>query len=128
MYGRSEDEWNELVVSGYEFLKGVARQGKFTSYTEMNAVIQRRTGLRGFEFSQEIDRAAMGYFLGRIVDLDQKAHPTLMISSLVVYLNANDAGSGFYNLARKKGLMSKGDSKEEFWIHQVKSVHDIFRR
>ncbi|TLK56534.1 MULTISPECIES: hypothetical protein [Glutamicibacter] len=128
MYGRSVEEWDELIASGYEFLKAVARQGKTTSYTEMNAVLQRRTGLHGFDFSQEMERAAMGYLLGRIVDLDQEDHPNLMISSLVVYLNENNAGMGFYNLAKQKGLLRKGDSKEEFWIRQVKSTHNTFRR
>lgn len=128
MYGRSDEEWDDLVEAGHRFLKGVASQGKTTSYTEMNAVLQRRTGLRGFDFSQEKERAAMGYLLGRIVDLDQIDHPTLMISSLVVYLNANDAGTGFYNLARQKGLLGKGDSKEEFWIRQVQASHDLFHR
>ncbi|WP_253905291.1 hypothetical protein [Arthrobacter sp. H14] len=127
MYGRDDDEWDELVQAGHRFLIEVASLGKTTSYTEMNAVLQRRTGLVGFDFSQEKDRAAMGYLLGRVVDRDQADHPGLMISSLVVYLNANDAGTGFCNLARQKGLLHKGDSKEEFWIRQVKASHELFK-
>lgn len=29
MYGRSEDEWDDLIVSGYDQLKQVARHGTF---------------------------------------------------------------------------------------------------
>lgn len=128
MYGRDDDQWDDLVQAGHGFLKEVASLGKTTSYTEMNAVLQRRTGLPGFNFNQEKDRAAMGYLLGRIVDRDQNDHPGLMITSLVIYLNANDAGTGFYNLARQKGLLRKGDSKEEFWIRQVKASHELFKK
>jgi hypothetical protein len=128
VYGRDDDEWDELIEAGHRFLKEVASLGKTTSYTEMNAVLQRRSGLPGFDFSHEKDRAAMGYLLGRIVDRDQADHPGLMISSLVVYLNANDAGTGFYNLAKQKGLLHKGDSKEAFWIQQVKASHELFKQ
>lgn len=30
MYGRSEDEWDDLIVSGYDQLKQVARHGTST--------------------------------------------------------------------------------------------------
>lgn len=100
VYGRDDVEWDVLVQAGHRFLKEVASLGRTTSYTEMNAVLRRRTGLLGLDFNNEKDRAAMGYLLGRIVDRAQVDRPDLMISSLVVYLNANDAGTGLYNLAR----------------------------
>lgn len=71
-----------------------------TSYTDLNAVLARRTGLKSFDFEQADDRAAVGHLLGLIVKRD---HPTsgLMISALVHYLDANDAGPGFYVLAEQ---------------------------
>lgn len=123
MYGRSDEDWDELVRVGHDFLIDVARRRRYTTYTELDAVLRRRTGLRGFDFSQVEERAALGYLLGRIVDEDRKSNPLLMISSLVIYLNANDAGSGFYAKAREVDLLKDGMDKDEFWIRQVKAVH-----
>lgn len=123
MYGRSDDDWDELVGVGHDFLIDVARRRRDTSYTELDAVLRRRTGLRGFDFSQAEDRAAMGYLLGRIVDEDRKLNPLLMISALVIYLNANDAGGGFYTKAREIGLLRDGMQKDEFWISQMNAVY-----
>jgi hypothetical protein len=70
----------------------------------------------------------MGHLLGRIVERNL---PTtgLMISALVHYLGANDAGPGFYVLATRLGLLPKGASrrvKEEFWVSQVKALHEYY--
>lgn len=128
MYGRSDEDWDELVRVGHNFLIDVARRRRYTTYTELDAVLRRRTGLRGFDFNQVEERAALGYLLGRIVDEDRKLNPSLMISSLVIYLNANDAGSGFYAKAREVDLLKDGMDKDEFWIRQVKAVHERYGR
>ncbi|MEU3477512.1 hypothetical protein ACI2LO_24635 [Streptomyces sp. NPDC033754] len=50
-----------------------------------------------------------------------------MLSALVNYLNANDAGSGFYQLAKELQLLPSGALKDEkyvFWIRQVKGLHE----
>ncbi|MFG1723116.1 hypothetical protein ACGFII_31300 [Micromonospora chalcea] len=50
----------------------------------------------------------------------------LMISALVHFLNANDAGPGFYHLAAELGLLPRRAStaaKQEFWIGQGKALH-----
>lgn len=55
----------------------------------------------------------------------------LMLSALVHYLDANDAGPGFYHLATQLGLLPHGasaPSKAEFWIRQVNAVHDHYSR
>jgi hypothetical protein len=51
-----------------------------------------------------------------------------MLSSLVMYLDANDASPGFYALAAETGLLPRGASKQQkeaFWVGQV---HEVFRR
>lgn len=125
-YGRHEEVWENLLLAGHEFLKDVARRGRSTSYTELNAVLVRRTGHRGFDFSQAEERSAMGYLLGKIVDKDRMTNPTLMISAIVIYLNKNDAGGGFYAKAQQDGLFEEGMSKDRFWIDQVNAVHAHF--
>jgi hypothetical protein len=43
------------------------RLGRLTSYTELNATLERRTGIRGFDSGLQAERAAMGHLLGLIV-------------------------------------------------------------
>ena len=66
IYGRLEDEWNVLANACEEFLLERARYKFLTSYTELNAVLIRRTGLPGFDFNLAHDRAAMGHLLGMV--------------------------------------------------------------
>ena len=72
----------------------------------------------------------MGHLLGRIVE---ETFSTVggMLSSLVIYLDANDAGPGFYTLAEQMGLLPQGASKaakERFWVEQVTRVFQHFQK
>ncbi|WP_416529899.1 hypothetical protein [Streptomyces coelicoflavus] len=127
MYSRSDEAWEQLTDAGLKFLFERAQLHKVTTYTEMNSVLARRTGLPSFNFEQADERAAMGYLLGLIVGRDFPKSG-LMISALVHYLGANDAGPGFYTLAQQLGLLPKGSSataRLEFWIGQVNSLHQL---
>lgn len=89
-------------------------------------MLRRRTSLREFEFSHAEERVAMGHLLGEIVARDQEQYPRQMISAFVIHLNANDAGTGFYQLAQDLTLLVKNpsaDQKLKFWSDQVKAVH-----
>jgi hypothetical protein len=104
--------------------------GRPTSYTEMNAVLHRRTGLPPFNFELDHDRAAMGYLLGLILELDRPISGR-MITALVNYLDQNDAGPGFYRIAREYGLLRKNASEQEkfeFWAREVTAVYERFIR
>lgn len=125
LFNRDESSWGEMETSGEAFLIERARLARLTSYTELNATIVRRTGLPGFDFSRQDERAAMGHLLGLIVERNRPANG-LMISALVSYLDANDAGPGFYALAQQLGYLPRGSSASvrfDFWINQVKSIH-----
>lgn len=129
-YGREDDDWDVLTAAGIDFLKERARLGRDTSYTELNTVLAQRTSLRSFDFHEQSDRAAMGHLLGLIVD-ETLPSVRFMLSSLVVYLDENDAGPGFYALAQEKGLLSRNATKDErfaFWVSQIKEAHDSYRR
>lgn len=128
MYGRDELEWDQLIDAGHEVLINVARLGTTTTYTDLNAALKERTGLKGFDFSREADRAAMGYLLGRIVDKDRETNPELMISALVIYVNGADAGSGFYSKAKEVGLLKDGMDRLEFWVRQLDRIQDRYGR
>jgi hypothetical protein len=48
-----------------------------------------------------------------------------MLSALVIYLNGNDAGPGFYELASDMGLLTPKPSasqRDAFWTEQVKAI------
>ncbi|WP_437082255.1 hypothetical protein [Streptomyces sp. enrichment culture] len=125
VYGRSEDEWEQLAGAGLVFLVERARLQRITTYTEMSSVLARRTGLPGFDFERPEERAAMGHLLGLVVERDFPKS-RLMVSALVNYLGANDAGPGFYVLAQQLGLLPKGSSERarmEFWIRQVNGLY-----
>lgn len=100
MYGRCEEDWDLLADAGRAFLVERARLRKLTSYTELNATLERRTGLPGFDFGRADERAAMGHLLYLIVERNRPT-TALMISALVTYLDANDAGTGFYAFAQE---------------------------
>lgn len=153
LYGRDDLEWDQLTEAGTKFLIERARLGKVTTYTELNFTLERRTGCRPFDFELPAERAAMGHLLGLIVlrdhdrdrdherdherDRDHEcdherdhesdpAAPRLMLSALVHYLGANDAGSGFYELAKELGLLppkASKTAKEEFWIRQINALY-----
>ncbi|TDC30549.1 hypothetical protein E1261_13155 [Kribbella albertanoniae] len=88
----------------------------------------QRTGLRRFDFDQQPERAAIGQLLGEIVD-NTRGNSGVMLSALVQYLGANDAGPGFYKLAVQLGLLEKHASaatRDRFWIEQVKLTYQEF--
>jgi len=132
LYGRDEADWDILAKGGEDFLIERARLGRTTSYTEMNAVLERRTGLRRFDFNQQADRAAMGHLLGLIVQERNRPETGLMISALVIYLDGNDAGSGFYKLAQDLGELPPGSLsasvKESFWIGQLNAIYASYQK
>lgn len=131
-YGRTEDEWQQLEDLGWEFLKekagerrGDPRHDSTVSYGEANSQLAARTGLPEFDFGRQADRAAVGYLLGRISRNRSWPASGLLISALVRFQNEADAGSGFFGLAREKGLI-QGRMSElerlEFWMRHVRDV------
>lgn len=129
-YGRADSEWDELVEAGRRFLVERAKLRTTTSYTELNVTLARRTGCRAFDFERADERAAMGHLLGLIVERDQEiapSDPPVMLSALVIYLGVNDAGSGFYQLAKELGLLpmsASADEKSRFWIGQLNRLYE----
>jgi hypothetical protein len=91
----------------------------------MNIALERRTGLRRFDFNLQADRAAMGHLLGLIVERNRPV-TGLMISAVVMYLDGNNAGPGFYKLAQDLGQLPPGKlsapAKEAYWVRKVNAI------
>ncbi|GGB26278.1 hypothetical protein GCM10011492_15610 [Flexivirga endophytica] len=127
-WGREESEWSELLHATAQFLAEQARLRRTTSYTELNAVLQQRTGAHGFDFDSDQGRAAMGALLGEVATV-KLPEVGALVSSIVVYLRENDAGTGFFRLASSLGLLTprpSGDQRLDFWANQVKATYDYY--
>ena len=124
--GRDDQQWDQLIVAGLEFLIDRARLKVTSSYTELNTVLARRTGQPGFDFVFPEQRAAMGHLLGAITRRHRSTpgQEDLMISAVVQYLNANDAGPGFYTFAEELGRTPGAlpAERERFWSEQLTAV------
>jgi hypothetical protein len=129
-YGRTQQEWNDLAAAALTFLVEQARLGRTTTYTELNTVLGQRTSARTFDFDLESERAAMGELLGRVVLADIGTSGQ-MISSIVIYLNENDAGPGFYKFGESLGRLPKnstGAQKDAIWSNEVRGIHQFYGR
>ena len=49
-YGRSDDEWSELVDAATDYLIQVAKDRTITNYTDLSSELVRRTGHTGLRF------------------------------------------------------------------------------
>jgi hypothetical protein len=82
------------------------------------------------DFDLDTERAAMGHLLGLAVDEEYEA-TGLMLSAIVLDLNENDAGPGFFTKATELGLLATNatrDEREQFWLDQVRAVQDHYQR
>ena len=123
-HGRTPGQWQDLVSAAVKSLKRTARLKRSTDYTSLNREINTNTGQPGFDFSSPEGRNAMGDLLGDVVEQTYPEHQ-VMLSALVMYLNENRPGSGFYNLAVMKDLLPRDASpelKEKFWIDQYNAA------
>jgi hypothetical protein len=116
------------VEVGKGFLVERAGLRRTTTYTELNAVLVNRTGMAGFNFDLEADRAAIGHLLGQISEVSIPETGGLLISALVQYLDANDPGPGFYALARSRGLDVPPSiaGRQDFWALHVSALFEHY--
>jgi len=45
-----------------------------------------------------------------------------MLSALVIYLNGNGPGTGFYALGTQMGLLARDGDKLKFWTEQLNGL------
>lgn len=70
----------------------------------------------------------MGHLLYLIVERNRPVS-NLMISTVVIYLNANEPGTGFYVLAHDLDLLQRnafGGESLDFWPQQVTALHEFY--
>lgn len=108
----------------YERLIEVAKDGKFTYYSEI-------APLAGLNMSWEVDRFKIAQILDDINQLELGRDPNSpMLSAVVILAEKNIPGAGFFECA--KGLGKYDGSVNEknrltFWINELKAVHQYWR-
>lgn len=130
MYGRKEIEWEQLRQVAEAFLVAKARERGMATYTDLNRELVEATGLPGFDYSQESERAAVGRLLGEISRGSHAEHG-IMLSALVTHQGSNNEGAGFYKLAAELGEMPAKPTaadKDEAFVRLVQAVHDHYAR
>lgn len=128
MYGRTELEWEQLREAAEAFLVAKARERGMTTYTELNRELTSATGLPGFNYAQESERAAVGHLLGEISRRSHAEHG-VMLSALVTHQGSNNEGAGFYKLAAALGEMPakpNAAQKDKAFVRLVNAVHDHY--
>jgi hypothetical protein len=76
----------------------------------------------------DVDNPHFAVHVGRILDEINRAehaegHP--LLSAVVIGLDSNQPGSGFFKCARELGLLEDGD-EQAFWIAELKRVYEFW--
>lgn len=126
MFGIAENEWERWVEGVTAFLNERVRLRRQTSYTEVNVVVSDRQGVELLDFSNSAHRSGMSHILRQVVLQDQEVTGSdRMLTALVIYLDENGPGPGFYELAVELGLLRRGandDQKTVFWTGTVTAL------
>jgi hypothetical protein len=98
----------------YEKLIEVASARSITNYTEVGEIA-------GLNMESPADRNQIAAILDEInIYEDQQGHP--MLSAVVVRLDKNMPGAGFFECARQLGRY-QGSDDLVFWAHELTEVH-----
>ncbi|HEY6428626.1 MAG TPA: hypothetical protein VIX84_15495 [Acidimicrobiales bacterium] len=123
-FGYGAEAWDRMVEVGLDFLKEKARLGT-TTYTEFCTVVSRRSA-----YTIEPGDYAVRYLLGDISRQTFKSHQC-PITSIVVYLDDNRPGDGFFRLGQELRVLPRGPlsqrRKEQFWLDERRRTSAAFR-
>jgi len=116
------------MQAGNDFLCERAAMVRNTSYTEMSTTLARRAGVREFDFSQQAERAGMGYLLRRIGE-DTLPNRRCDASRDRALPGFEQCAPGILRAYRADGAFGKGcleAGQERFWVDQVARVFRHF--
>ena len=78
----------------------------------------------GLDMSSPYDRRRIGSILGELSEDEHRAGRPL-ISAVVVASGTAVPGGGFFELARRLGLL-RAEDKDSFYIQELRRVHDYW--
>jgi hypothetical protein len=102
----------------YERLCDVARRGQVTRYAEVAPLL-------GLDMSNAADRDQISVLLDEVSRYEHSlGHP--LLSAVVIHMDDNIPGNGFFTLASQLGLFRRGD-RFMYFVEELRRVHDHWR-
>ena len=121
-----DDTRAQWILRVREFLLERLRLDRTTTYTEVNTVVANRLGVALLDFSNPADRDEMSRILREVVILDQRETGTQrLLTAIVIYLDSNEPGPGFFALGVELGLLASNatrDERLEFWATSARDL------
>ena len=102
----------------YERLCEVARQGNITHYSEISPLV-------GLDMAIPEHRNQMSTLLDQI-SRQEHAQGRPFLSAVVIHMDDNIPGNGFFTLAADLNLFRGGD-RFTFFVEELRRVHDHWR-
>jgi hypothetical protein len=103
----------------YNRLLEIARAGEVTRYSDVAPLV-------GLDMSRDNDRARMGELLDEISSFEFGGGRPLL-SAVVIRIDTNIPGPGFFVLATQTGLFQGGD-RTVFWVRELTRVHEYWSK
>ena len=99
----------------YDELRRVARIGEVTRYGEIAPMV-------GLDMNNPDDRNRLSEWLDEISSHEHSlGHP--LLSAVVIHVDDNMPGNGFFTLATRLGLF-RGRDRFIFFVQELRRVHD----
>ena len=103
----------------YDELRRVAKDGSITRYSHIAPLAKLNMDLPQ-------DRSRIADILD---DISRSEHGSVrpLLSAVVIRIDTNIPGQGFFNLAKSLSLPG-ADDDVQFWVKEVQRVHDHWRQ
>lgn len=130
MYGRTDEQWEQLRESAEYHLVKVAKTHGLTDYSTLNQVIAEENDLPPFDFFQQPGRDAIAKLLVEISEKTYAEHG-ILLTALVMHKGSSHLGGGFYKLAARLGRIPANPTakqKDEALSQLISEVHEFYAR
>jgi hypothetical protein len=125
-FGRTDVQWEDLIVAGLKILQETAAEEGRKTYTDFNKELAGETKQAEFNFNNPGDIKGISYLLADISKRARGIHEDFLITSIVVDKTNGQPGGGFYTLGEETGLLKPGQDKLKFWVDQMKLTHHYY--
>ena len=135
-YNRSEEHWERLIDVATQILLERGRQHNPTiAYSALNEMLAEQTGQPKFDFGLQQERDAIGALLANVNDrtlpeIQAEMGRKVLLSALVWHKDRPDLRKGFYDYARKLGMLDgrTQEAKDIFLVQQLRDIADYCKR
>lgn len=117
-HGFAEDQWIAAKDEARQAMIAVARSGSLISYSEL---VRKVTSC-----ILEPNGAHLAHMLGEISSEEDEEGRGLLTVVVVRRTGDLKPGAGFFRLARSRGRNVADE--EQFWIEELRNVHDVWSR